>query len=185
MEHVRPELIALDNPSVAFLGFLAKAYGLDKAVWQNTNFVVFQQLFDLAQGGSKLKFWVIVKFTLKLSLLILKLTYLTISFLSNPCSGRLAPRINSKTSGLHHRQRSTLALPNRSHSRPCSKTSSAGLRCWRSTDWRDSVDSERSNSQVEARVVEQQTVVVVFVALRAMEVVKSFCFDCWLLGNYF
>jgi alpha-tubulin N-acetyltransferase 1 len=57
MEHVRPELIAVDNPSVAFLGFLAKAYGLDKPVWQNTNYVVFQQLFDLGQGDSKFCFF--------------------------------------------------------------------------------------------------------------------------------
>jgi alpha-tubulin N-acetyltransferase 1 len=53
MENTHPEMIALDNPSVALLGFLAKVYGLNQPVWQNTNFVVFQQLFDLSKGGGE------------------------------------------------------------------------------------------------------------------------------------
>lgn len=52
-ENIRAEMVALDNPSVALLGFMAKAYGLDKPIWQNTNFVVFQQLFDLFKGDGK------------------------------------------------------------------------------------------------------------------------------------
>ncbi|CAJ0601741.1 unnamed protein product [Cylicocyclus nassatus] len=44
-EHAEPYQLALDNPSVTLLGFLSQRYGLTKPVWQNTNFVVFEQLF--------------------------------------------------------------------------------------------------------------------------------------------
>ncbi|VDL79505.1 unnamed protein product [Nippostrongylus brasiliensis] len=37
--------LALDNPSVTLLGFMSQRYGLSKPVWQNTNFVVFEELF--------------------------------------------------------------------------------------------------------------------------------------------
>ncbi|KAI6233803.1 Alpha-tubulin N-acetyltransferase [Aphelenchoides fujianensis] len=48
-ENTRPHSLALDCPTAALLGFLARAYGLERPVWQNTNFVVFQRLFDSLQ----------------------------------------------------------------------------------------------------------------------------------------
>uniref|UniRef100_A0A9J2P4T3 Alpha-tubulin N-acetyltransferase n=1 Tax=Ascaris lumbricoides TaxID=6252 RepID=A0A9J2P4T3_ASCLU len=45
-ERVSAHEVALDNPTVTLLAFMAKHYGLTDAVWQNTNFVVFPQLFD-------------------------------------------------------------------------------------------------------------------------------------------
>ncbi|EYB98334.1 hypothetical protein Y032_0132g1723 [Ancylostoma ceylanicum] len=44
-EHAEPYQLALDNPSVTLLGFMSQRYGLTKPVWQNTNFVVFDELF--------------------------------------------------------------------------------------------------------------------------------------------
>lgn len=44
-EHTEPYQLALDNPSVTLLGFMSQKYGLIKPVWQNTNFVVFEELF--------------------------------------------------------------------------------------------------------------------------------------------
>ncbi|KJH47595.1 hypothetical protein DICVIV_06302 [Dictyocaulus viviparus] len=44
-EHIEPYQLALDNPSVSLLGFLSQQYGLTKPVWQNTNFVVFEDFF--------------------------------------------------------------------------------------------------------------------------------------------
>jgi len=41
--------IALDNPTVTLLGFFAKKFGLADPVWQNTNFVVFPQLFSASR----------------------------------------------------------------------------------------------------------------------------------------
>lgn len=40
--------LALDNPSVTLLAFVAKNYGLHEPIWQNTNFVVFQRFFEIA-----------------------------------------------------------------------------------------------------------------------------------------
>lgn len=51
MENTRPGSVALDNPSVGLLGFMTKVYGVESPVWQNTNFVVFQQLFDQGIKG--------------------------------------------------------------------------------------------------------------------------------------
>ncbi|CAI2351216.1 unnamed protein product [Caenorhabditis sp. 36 PRJEB53466] len=45
-EHAEPYQLALDNPSVTLLGFMSQKYGLTKPVWQNTNFVVFDELFQ-------------------------------------------------------------------------------------------------------------------------------------------
>lgn len=53
MENERIEMpyqIAFDNPSVALLRFLHKKYNLDDPIWQNTNFVVFSQLFAVAEN---------------------------------------------------------------------------------------------------------------------------------------
>lgn len=47
-----PHQIAFDNPSVALLRFLYKKYDLDNPIWQNTNFVVFSQLFAVAENLS-------------------------------------------------------------------------------------------------------------------------------------
>uniref|UniRef100_A0A158PCA9 Alpha-tubulin N-acetyltransferase n=1 Tax=Angiostrongylus cantonensis TaxID=6313 RepID=A0A158PCA9_ANGCA len=44
-EHAEPYQLALDNPSMTQLGFFSEHYGLTKPVWQNTNFVVFEELF--------------------------------------------------------------------------------------------------------------------------------------------
>ncbi|KAK5967004.1 Alpha-tubulin N-acetyltransferase [Trichostrongylus colubriformis] len=44
-EHTEAYQLALDNPSVTLLGFMSQRYGLTKPVWQNTNFVVFEELF--------------------------------------------------------------------------------------------------------------------------------------------
>ncbi|KAK6060445.1 hypothetical protein COOONC_01896 [Cooperia oncophora] len=44
-EHAEAHQLALDNPSVTLLGFMSQRYGLTKPVWQNTNFVVFEELF--------------------------------------------------------------------------------------------------------------------------------------------
>lgn len=52
-ENVRPELLAMDNPSAALISFFGKAFGLDKPIWQNTNIVVFQKLFDSLQKNGK------------------------------------------------------------------------------------------------------------------------------------
>ncbi|CAJ0610031.1 unnamed protein product [Cylicocyclus nassatus] len=38
--------VAIDRPSDAFLQFLSKFYGLEKPVWQSTNFVVFPEFFE-------------------------------------------------------------------------------------------------------------------------------------------
>ncbi|PAV63609.1 hypothetical protein WR25_20861 [Diploscapter pachys] len=52
-EHVGPWQIALDNPSVTLLGFMSQKYGQNKPVWQNTNFVVFDELFkSVHQNGT-------------------------------------------------------------------------------------------------------------------------------------
>ncbi|VDM65681.1 unnamed protein product [Strongylus vulgaris] len=53
-EHAEPYQLALDNPSVTLLGFLSQRYGLTKPVWQNTNFVVFEELFKTVNtnGGA-------------------------------------------------------------------------------------------------------------------------------------
>ncbi|KAI6215706.1 hypothetical protein M3Y94_00416100 [Aphelenchoides besseyi] len=45
-ENVQPHCVALDCPSVSLLGFFAQAYNVDRPISQNTNFVVFQRLFD-------------------------------------------------------------------------------------------------------------------------------------------
>uniref|UniRef100_A0A914ZUR8 N-acetyltransferase domain-containing protein n=1 Tax=Parascaris univalens TaxID=6257 RepID=A0A914ZUR8_PARUN len=45
-EQVSANEVALDNPTVTLLAFMTKHYGLTDAIWQNTNFVVFPQLFD-------------------------------------------------------------------------------------------------------------------------------------------
>ncbi|CAB3409109.1 unnamed protein product [Caenorhabditis bovis] len=45
-EHTEPHQLALDNPSVTLLGFMSQKYGMTKPVWQNTNFVVFDELFQ-------------------------------------------------------------------------------------------------------------------------------------------
>lgn len=37
--------IPLDNPSTILLSFMAKQFGLQQPLWQNTNFVVFPQIF--------------------------------------------------------------------------------------------------------------------------------------------
>ncbi|KAK6009191.1 hypothetical protein OSTOST_25915 [Ostertagia ostertagi] len=48
-----PYQLALDNPSVTLLGFMSQRYGLTKPVWQNTNFVVFEELFkSVTPNGS-------------------------------------------------------------------------------------------------------------------------------------
>ncbi|KAI6233774.1 Alpha-tubulin N-acetyltransferase [Aphelenchoides fujianensis] len=52
-ENTRPHALALDCPTAALLGFLARAYGLERPVWQNTNFVVFQRLFDSLQPAER------------------------------------------------------------------------------------------------------------------------------------
>jgi len=44
-----PWQIALDNPTVTLLGFFAKQFNLQDPVWQNTNYVVFPQLFSNAE----------------------------------------------------------------------------------------------------------------------------------------
>lgn len=53
MENERIEMayqIGFDDPSVALLQFLHKKYNLDNPIWQNTNFVVFSQLFSSAEN---------------------------------------------------------------------------------------------------------------------------------------
>ncbi|KHN85645.1 Alpha-tubulin N-acetyltransferase 1 [Toxocara canis] len=44
-ERIAAHDVAFDNPTVTLLAFMAKHYGLTDAIWQNTNFVVFPQLF--------------------------------------------------------------------------------------------------------------------------------------------
>ncbi|VDM62677.1 unnamed protein product [Angiostrongylus costaricensis] len=44
-EHAEPYQLALDNPSMTQLGFFSEHYDLTKPIWQNTNFVVFEELF--------------------------------------------------------------------------------------------------------------------------------------------
>ncbi|CAI4226455.1 unnamed protein product [Auanema sp. JU1783] len=52
-EHAVPYQLALDNPSVTLLGFMSRGFGLNKPVWQNTNFVVFDELFkSVAANGN-------------------------------------------------------------------------------------------------------------------------------------
>lgn len=48
-ERCLPYQIPLDNPTVTLLAFMAKTYDLTDAIWQNTNFVVFPQLFENLQ----------------------------------------------------------------------------------------------------------------------------------------
>ncbi|VDN02862.1 unnamed protein product [Thelazia callipaeda] len=50
-EKVMPYEVALDNPTVTLLSFMAKHYNLTVAVWQNTNFVVFEELFSVIPKG--------------------------------------------------------------------------------------------------------------------------------------
>lgn len=45
-ENTKPFELALDNPSVTLLGFMSQKYDMKKPVWQNTNFVVFEDLFE-------------------------------------------------------------------------------------------------------------------------------------------
>ncbi|CAD5218121.1 unnamed protein product [Bursaphelenchus okinawaensis] len=45
-ESLETHLVALDNPTAALLSFCLKAFGMERPVWQNTNIVVFQKLFD-------------------------------------------------------------------------------------------------------------------------------------------
>uniref|UniRef100_A0A7E4VMF2 Alpha-tubulin N-acetyltransferase n=1 Tax=Panagrellus redivivus TaxID=6233 RepID=A0A7E4VMF2_PANRE len=45
-ERVLPYQVALDNPTVTLLAFMGKTYDLTEPIWQNTNFVVFNQLFE-------------------------------------------------------------------------------------------------------------------------------------------
>uniref|UniRef100_A0AC34RIN6 Alpha-tubulin N-acetyltransferase n=1 Tax=Panagrolaimus sp. JU765 TaxID=591449 RepID=A0AC34RIN6_9BILA len=45
-ERVVPYQVPLDNPTVTLLAFMGKNYDLTDPIWQNTNFVVFPQLFD-------------------------------------------------------------------------------------------------------------------------------------------
>lgn len=47
MQHEKTSaaLIAYDNPTSAFLGFLAKHFGLEQPLWQSTNLVVFAKIF--------------------------------------------------------------------------------------------------------------------------------------------
>jgi alpha-tubulin N-acetyltransferase 1 len=45
-EHVSPEKLGYDRPSIKLISFLAKHYGLKSYVPQNNNFVVFNQYFD-------------------------------------------------------------------------------------------------------------------------------------------
>ncbi|CAD5224449.1 unnamed protein product [Bursaphelenchus xylophilus] len=52
-ENLPAHLVALDNPTAALLSFFAKAFGLEKPVWQNTNIVVFQKLFDSIQRNDE------------------------------------------------------------------------------------------------------------------------------------
>ncbi|CAI5446960.1 unnamed protein product [Caenorhabditis angaria] len=54
-EHAEPYQLALDNPSVTLLGFMSQKFGMSKPVWQNTNFVVFDELFQsfAAENGEK------------------------------------------------------------------------------------------------------------------------------------
>uniref|UniRef100_A0A0K0EXA1 Alpha-tubulin N-acetyltransferase n=1 Tax=Strongyloides venezuelensis TaxID=75913 RepID=A0A0K0EXA1_STRVS len=44
-EHSLYNQLALDNPTVTLLAFVDKHYGLSDPIWQNTNYVVFPQLF--------------------------------------------------------------------------------------------------------------------------------------------
>lgn len=45
-ENVTPDKLAIDRPSEKLLRFLSKHYGLDKAIPQMNNFVVFEGFFD-------------------------------------------------------------------------------------------------------------------------------------------
>ncbi|CAD6191276.1 unnamed protein product [Caenorhabditis auriculariae] len=55
-EHAQPYQLALDNPSVTLLGFMSQKFDLKKPVWQNTNFVVFDELFQVyAENGMNAK----------------------------------------------------------------------------------------------------------------------------------
>uniref|UniRef100_A0AC35U958 Alpha-tubulin N-acetyltransferase n=1 Tax=Rhabditophanes sp. KR3021 TaxID=114890 RepID=A0AC35U958_9BILA len=45
-ERIQAHKVALDNPTVTLLAFVDKAYGLSDPIWQNTNYVVYPQLFD-------------------------------------------------------------------------------------------------------------------------------------------
>ncbi|VDK55843.1 unnamed protein product [Anisakis simplex] len=54
--------VAFDNPSVILLAFMSKHYGLTDAVWQNTNFVVFPQLFTTTavDGAFERCIWLVI-----------------------------------------------------------------------------------------------------------------------------
>uniref|UniRef100_A0A1I7ZQX9 Alpha-tubulin N-acetyltransferase n=1 Tax=Steinernema glaseri TaxID=37863 RepID=A0A1I7ZQX9_9BILA len=49
-ERAKVERMAFDSPTVTLLAFLNKHYDLSNAIWQNTNFVVFPQLFECIQA---------------------------------------------------------------------------------------------------------------------------------------
>lgn len=56
-ERMQAGELALDSPSVTMLAFMAKHYSLSDPIWQNTNFVVFQEFFQIAtQKGKRLLF---------------------------------------------------------------------------------------------------------------------------------
>jgi len=46
-ENVAASAVAIDKPSESLLAFLAKHYGLTNPIWQNTNFVVYPQFFQI------------------------------------------------------------------------------------------------------------------------------------------
>ncbi|TMS37881.1 hypothetical protein L596_004721 [Steinernema carpocapsae] len=52
-ERAKVERMAFDSPTVTLLAFLNKHYDLHSAIWQNTNFVVFPQLFDCIQSANE------------------------------------------------------------------------------------------------------------------------------------
>ena len=53
-ERVLPYQVPLDNPTVTLLAFVGKNYDLTDPIWQNTNFVVFPQLFESVLFKGKL-----------------------------------------------------------------------------------------------------------------------------------
>ncbi|GMT24226.1 hypothetical protein PFISCL1PPCAC_15523 [Pristionchus fissidentatus] len=52
MEKIQPYQIALDNPTVTLLAFMHSKYSLYRPIWQNTNFVVFPEMFCALSDGS-------------------------------------------------------------------------------------------------------------------------------------
>jgi alpha-tubulin N-acetyltransferase 1 len=45
-ERIQPFQVPLDNPTVTLLAFMSKNYELTEPIWQNTNYVVFPQVFE-------------------------------------------------------------------------------------------------------------------------------------------